>query len=80
MTLDNLISHSYGIEDYIFAGHEYDRKRALEALTIANEEGVGFTEFMTRHRQYLQGRGCSEEHIVEQLERVKRIDLYFSND
>ena len=77
MPLDNLIATSYGSEDCIFAGHELDRQRALESLTAADDEGVGFAEFLEKHRQYLTNRQCSLEHIEEQLQRVQSLDLYF---
>jgi hypothetical protein len=80
MTLDNLIAASYGSEDCIFAGHELDRQRALKSLTAANNEEVGFAEFLEKHRQYLISRQCSLEHIEEQLQRVQTLDLYFSLD
>lgn len=80
MSLDNLIAKSYGSEDYIFAGHELDRQRALESLTAANDEKVDFDEFLKKHRQYLTNRQCSLEHIEEQLRRVQRLDLYFRSN
>lgn len=80
MALDNLIAGSYGSEDCVFGGHDFDRERARKALIAADQEGVGFAEFLERHRQYLAGRGCSEEHIIEQLEGVKNLDNYFSLD
>jgi hypothetical protein len=80
MPLDNLIAKSYGSVDCIFAGHELDRQRALESLTAANEEGVGFVEFIERHRQYLTNKGCSQEHIEKQLGRVQTLGMYFSLD
>jgi len=80
MPLNNLIASSYGTEDNIFAGHELDRQRALLSLTAADEEGVGFAEFLEKHRQYLTNKKCSLEHIEEQLQRVQRLDLYFGLD
>jgi hypothetical protein len=80
MTLINLIKSSYGIEDRIFAGHELDRERALKALKVAQDEKVGYTEFIEMHRQFLQNENCSEEHINEQLERVNDLELYFKLD
>ncbi|MDW9381940.1 hypothetical protein [Chryseobacterium sp. JV558] len=78
--LQNLIKTSYGVVDLIFAGHEYDRKRALEAIKIANREGVGFNDFLDMHRDYLENKNCSYEHIENQILRVQQIGLYFSND
>ncbi len=80
MNLDQLIQHSYGIADLIFAGHELDRQRALQALIVANEEEVGYAEFLEKHRQFLRGRNCTQEHIDEQIKRVKKLSLYFALD
>ncbi len=80
MSLINLIKSSYGTEDKIFAGHELDRERALESLQVAQDEDVGYAEFIEMHRQFLQNENCSEKHISEQLERVNDLGLYFRLD
>lgn len=80
MSLNNLIAGSYGEADCIFAGHNFDRQRAREALIVANENGIGYSEFIGLHRQYLTDRGCSQEHIDNQIRRIKNIDLYFDAD
>lgn len=78
--LENLIKTSYGIEDSIFAGHGLDRERALRAIVLANELGVGFENFLDMHKRYLKEKGLPEEHINNQISRVKTIDFYFRND
>ena len=80
MNLQELIEHSYGSEDCLFAGHEFDRQRALESIVIADQEGIGFKEFIQFHRDYLEKRGCSEEHIKNQIDKVKTLSNYFKND
>ena len=80
MSLLNLIKTSYGIEDRIFAGHEYDRQSAMKALNTAQDENVGFEEFIRMHQEFLQNQNCSEEHINRQLNRVKNLELYFRLD
>ena len=80
MTLDNLIKTSYGIDDCLFALHDFDRERALKSLIVAEEEGVGFGEFIEKHIAYLKSKNCSEEHIKKQIKRVKKIKSYFRLD
>jgi len=80
MTLDNLIKTSYGIEDCLFALHEFDRERALKSLIAAEKEEVGFEEFIQKHIDYLKSKNCSEEHIEKQIKRVKKIESYFRFD
>ncbi|WP_295199604.1 hypothetical protein, partial [uncultured Chryseobacterium sp.] len=62
----NLITSSYGIADFIFAGHQYDRQNALQAIRVANREGIGFNDFLNLHRDYLRVKNCSTEHIENQ--------------
>ena len=80
MPLNNLIAGSYGDQDGQFAGHDLDIDSAREALMAAKDEGVGFTEYIERHRQYLEGRNFPEPHIQQQLERVKDLKNYFNLD
>ena len=80
MTLDNLIKTSYGIEDCLFALHEFDRERALKSLIAAENEEVGFEEFIQKHIDYLKSKNCSEEHIEKQIKRVKKVESYFRFD
>ncbi len=77
MSLDNLIKGSYGIADNIFAGHAFDAERAAQSLHQANVEGVGFADFIEKHKAYLRSKNCSAAHIAEQIERVKDIERYF---
>jgi hypothetical protein len=80
MDLNNLIAKSYGSMDNEFANHELDRQRALESLIVADKEGIGYTEFIRRHRNYLEEKGCPESKIIEQLEKVKTLSTYFKLD
>jgi hypothetical protein len=80
MALENLIKSSYGSEDCLFAMHPSDIKSALKSLVVAQEEEVGFEEFLEKHRVYLRSKNCSEEHISEQIKRVKKVTNYFDAD
>jgi hypothetical protein len=78
--LERLIAGSYGSEDKEFAKHPLDIQRARQALVEANNTHVGFNDYLELHRTFLQNKGCSAEHIEEQLEEVKEISNYFDTD
>ncbi|MDE1205504.1 MULTISPECIES: hypothetical protein [Tenacibaculum] len=80
MELEKLIASSYGVEDLIFAGHSLDIERASKSIVVANEEEIGMEEFLKKHREFLESKGCCLDHIEGQLKRVQRIDLYFKFD
>lgn len=80
MDLHNLIKGSYGIEDGFFALQDLDRERAFESLKVANEESIGFEEFIERHRDFLVSKDYPIEHIEKQLKKVKVIESYFFKD
>ena len=80
MDLHNLIKGSYGAEDGFFGLHHLARERALESLKVANEDSIGFEEFIERHRDYLVSKDYSIEHIEKQLKKVKVIESYFFKD
>jgi len=76
--LERLIRNSYGAADNIFAGHPLDRARAAKSITAANEAGVGFDDYVEKHRDLLTRRGCTPEHIDQQIARVRNIENYFN--
>lgn len=76
MELQTLIEKSYGEHDAIFALHPKDRERALQSLIVADEQGIGFSEFLEKHRTFLKEFGVSDKHIEEQLARVKDLTSY----
>jgi hypothetical protein len=79
-TLNNYIASSYGDQDKMFANHAFDIEQASLAIIEANKNGIGFLEYIELHRTFLENNGCSEEHIEEQLDAVKDISSYFTND
>jgi peptidase E len=80
MDLEQLIINSYGHADHLFAVHPLDIERAYLSIVRANEEHVGFEEYVEKHRNYLQSLQLSPEHIESQLDRVKDITSYFKNN
>jgi hypothetical protein len=79
-SLDELIAGSYGRENAIFAGQGNDQASAAAVIVRANDQNLGFEEYLQLHRTYLEKHGCSPEHIAEQLERVKDLKHYFQYD
>ena len=80
MDLEQLIMYSYGTEDHLFALHSLDIERACQSIMKANEENVGYQEYLMKHRNYLENLNLSNEHIESQLNRVKDITSYFKID
>jgi|GEM_PF-905034 len=78
--LERLIAGSYGSVDNLFAGHHNDMERAAQSLVEANNTGVGFADYLEKHRDYLRRKGCTNAHIEEQIEDVQDISNYFTND
>ncbi|WP_316795105.1 hypothetical protein [Pedobacter agri] len=77
--LKRLISGSYN-GDNKFGINEPDVQRAAEALTEANNQKVGFEEYLKLHEAHLSGKGLLPEHINEQLKKVKDVKSYFLKD
>jgi hypothetical protein len=78
--LKKMIRGSYGSDDLKFGGHALDSGRARESLTEAGRQEIGHAEYLDMHRSFLSEKGCSAEHIAEQLIRVKDLSYYFSYD
>lgn len=80
MDLANLIKRSYGDADLIFASHSIEIEHARNSLIAAEKEDVGFKEFLKKHRDFLRSENCSDEHIENQIRRVKNLSNYFRKD
>jgi hypothetical protein len=78
--LTKLIHSSYGTADLIFAGHPMDSNQAALAIAEANKEDIGLSEYLKLHKEFLKNKGCSKEHIKEQLEAVMDLASYFKHD
>lgn len=80
MSWEEQISGCFGSKDKIFAGHPYDIQRAAKLLTQAIEENIGWSEYTSKIKEWLKSEGCSKEHIVNQMEKVKNTKSYFNCD
>jgi len=80
MNLAELIKRSYGSADLIFVSHQLEIDYARKSLEAAENENVGYTEFLQKHREFLSSQDCSDEHIEIQISKVQDLTNYFSND
>ncbi len=55
-----------------FAVHPNDEERARKFLELAKVENVTLSQALGEARSYLEGQGCNEEAIQEQLRRVEK--------
>lgn len=78
--LKRLISISYGTQDLIFALHPSDSQASQQAIIEAFRLKLGFQEYLDLHKDFLNEKGAHEDHIVEQLEYVKDVQRYFTQD
>lgn len=78
--LKRLISISYGIEDKIFALHHYDIEAAQKALLEAFRLDLGFQEYLDLHKAFLLSKDVHNNHLEKQLENVKSLQRYFTQD
>jgi len=79
MSFKDKIPGCFGTVDKIFAGHPLDQGRAKDMLIAALQETESWSEFENAIREYLSGEGCRSEHIDKQIERVKKVNSYFSD-
>jgi hypothetical protein len=80
MSFKNKIPGCFGSADKRFAGHSCEVDRAKDMLIEALQETQSWGEVEGAIREYLSGQGCSQEHIDEQIERVKETRRYFNYD
>ena len=78
--LKRLIAISYGIEDKIFALHHFDIEAGQKALLEAFRLELGFQEYIDLHKAFLFSKGVHNNHLEEQLENVKNLHRYFTQD
>ncbi|MBZ9729992.1 hypothetical protein LB467_09870 [Salegentibacter sp. JZCK2] len=80
MNLAELIKKSYGSADLIFVSHQLEIDYARKSLEAAENENVGYEEFLEKHKEFLRSQNCSDEHIERQILKVQDLSNYFSND
>ena len=81
-----LISGSFGCEDIKFAMHPSDQSRAVEMLCAALASGIDFKDYLESIESWMREalsrkhfpKQLLEEHVKEQIRRVKEVGSYFS--
>lgn len=67
---------SFGMTDRIFGGHPLDRKAARDVLKKTWAEDLGWEDIERTAREYLRGEGCVQEHINEQIRRMRDLSKW----
>ena len=80
MSWKDRIPSCFGSKDRIFAGHHSDCQSSFQLLAQANEENIGWKEYTQTIRAWLKSEGCGQEHIQEQMKRVKNLKYYLKDD
>jgi hypothetical protein len=78
--LNALIEASYSVDDFEFAAYPQNTLSARDSLLQAAKQDVGFNQFLRLHREFLESKYCFDEHIEEQLEKVRDITSYFDSN
>jgi len=76
MSFKNELENSFGTADHIFGGHPIDSKNAREMLKEASAKGLSKNDIENEAREYLASKGCSSDHIDEQIKKVNDIESY----
>lgn len=80
MSFKNKIPACFGCADKNFAGHTSDAAGAREMLINALSETNSWSDFINNIQDYLRSQGCNKEHIDIQIERVRNLANYFTED
>lgn len=67
----NQIPGSFGCVDRIFADHPEDEARAKDMINDAFASGASINDLLNAVKEYLKGKGCSPEHLQEQIDRLR---------
>jgi hypothetical protein len=80
MSFKDKIPGCFGPTDKVFGSHYYDTQRAKDMLIEALQETEKWSEVESAIKDYLVQEGCSNEHIIEQMKKVNRTQIYFNYD
>lgn len=80
MSWKDRIPGAFGCADKQFSGHAYDSERAAELLVAANKENVGYRDYLAGIEDWLRSEGCSQQHINQEMAKVKDISSYLKYD
>jgi len=80
MSWTDNISGAFGCVDIKFAGHTNEVERAVELLEAANKEEIGFAAYLEGIEDWLKSQGCTQQHIDEEMGKVKNLSSYLKHD
>ena len=66
------LSGCFGEVDHRFAAHPLDSQRAFELLSILRREQVRWEDVRVAVWGHLRTKGCTPQHITEQMKAVNR--------
>jgi len=66
--------------DKKFAGHASDSEGAAELLEAANKENAGYADYLQGIEDWLKSQGCSQQHINQEMTKVKDLSSYLKYD
>lgn len=65
------IQMTFGGADLIYAGHPNDEARAFELLTLLREQNIGWADLETETRAFLNSNNAHNQHIEDQIDKMK---------
>jgi len=71
----DLIPACFGIEDLIFGGQFLDRERAIVMITSALRANANMDSILKEAEDFLQESNATNEHIEEQLNRIRNLNF-----
>jgi hypothetical protein len=71
-----LIPGTFGIKDNRFARHANDAERASELLMAAINAKVSSQDYFNGIEDWMRAKGCSAQHISEEMLRIKDVKSY----
>jgi hypothetical protein len=80
MSWSERIPGCFGDVDKIFAGHANDCERAAAMLAEANQEGVGWADYLHEIEKWLASVGADKAHTAKQMKRVRDLRSYLKYD
>lgn len=72
-----MVGRCFGVMDRKFGLHAIERQHANEMLRAALAAGATVADIEAEARAIMSARGCTAEHIKEQVEHVRDLRSYF---
>ena len=80
MAWQEKIGGCFGQGDFKFAGHQGETERAIDLLTTALNERIGYAEYIQGIKSWLEHKNLLPKEIEKELEKVKDLSSYFFFD